>query len=67
MKNTTELQEVIMSMRMMPLTNVFQKMKRIVFDVSRKLGKDIELEVIGENTEVDKNIIEHISDPLCTW
>ncbi len=63
-KITTELQEVIMSMRMMPLTNVFQKMKRIVFDVSRKLGKDIELEVIGENTEVDKNIIEHISDPL---
>ncbi len=63
-KNTTELQEVIMSMRMMPLTNVFQKMKRIVFDVSRKLDKDIELEVIGENTEVDKNIIEHITDPL---
>lgn len=63
-KITTELQEVIMSMRMMPLTNVFQKMKRIVFDVSRKLGKDIELEVIGEDTEVDKNIIEHISDPL---
>lgn len=63
-KITTELQEVIMSMRMMPLTNVFQKMKRIVFDVSRKLDKDIELEVIGENTEVDKNIIEHITDPL---
>uniref|UniRef100_UPI004056D705 chemotaxis protein CheW n=1 Tax=Agathobacter sp. TaxID=2021311 RepID=UPI004056D705 len=63
-KITTELQEVIMSMRMMPLTNVFQKMKRIVFDVSRKLGKDIELELIGENTEVDKNIIERISDPL---
>ncbi len=63
-KITTELQEVIMSMRMMPLTTVFQKMKRIVFDVSRKLNKDIELEVIGENTEVDKNIIEHITDPL---
>lgn len=63
-KNTTELQDVIMSMRMMPLTNVFQKMRRIVFDVSRKLGKDVEFEVIGENTEVDKNIIEHISDPL---
>lgn len=63
-KITTELQETIMSMRMMPLTNVFQKMRRIVFDVSRKLGKEIELEVIGENTEVDKNIIEHISDPL---
>ncbi len=63
-KITTELQEVIMSMRMMPLVNVFQKMKRIVFDVSRKLGKDIELEMIGESTEVDKNIIEQISDPL---
>lgn len=63
-KITTELQEVIMSMRMMPLTTVFQKMKRIVFDVSRKLDKDIELEVVGENTEVDKNIIEHITDPL---
>lgn len=63
-KITTELQEVIMSMRMMPLTNVFQKMRRIVFDISRKLGKDIDLEIIGENTEVDKNIIEHISDPL---
>ncbi len=63
-KITTELQEVIMSMRMMPLTATFQKMKRIVFDASRKLGKDIELEIIGENTEVDKNIIEHISDPL---
>ena len=63
-KITTELQEAIMSMRMMPLKNTFQKMNRIVYDVSRKLGKDIELEVIGEDTEVDKNIIEHISDPL---
>lgn len=63
-KITTELQESIMSMRMMPLKNTFQKMNRIVYDVSRKLGKDIELEVIGEETEVDKNIIEHISDPL---
>jgi len=53
-----------MSMRMMPLTNTFQKMNRIVFDVSRKLGKDIEFEMTGENTEVDKNIIEHISEPL---
>lgn len=63
-KITTELQEVIMSMRMVSLTNTFQKMRRIVFDTSRKLDKEIELEVIGENTEVDKNIIEHISDPL---
>ena len=61
---STDLQNVIMSMRMVPLTNTFQKMNRIVFDVSRKLGKDIEFVVVGESTEVDKNIIEHISDPL---
>lgn len=64
MKISTDLQNVIMSMRMVPLTNTFQKMNRIVFDVSRKLGKEIEFEMIGETTEVDKNIIEHISDPL---
>ncbi len=64
MKFSSELQDVIMSMRLMPLTNTFQKMNRIVFDVSRKLGKEIELEIIGEETEVDKKIIENISDPL---
>ena len=63
-KISTDLQNVIMSMRMVPLANTFQKMNRIVFDVSRKLGKDIDFEMVGENTEVDKNIIEHISDPL---
>lgn len=63
-KIATDLQDVIMSMRMVPLTNTFQKMNRIVFDVSRKLGKDIEFEMVGDTTEVDKNIIEHISDPL---
>lgn len=63
-KISTDLQNVIMSMRMVPLTNTFQKMNRIVFDVSRKLGKDIEFEMVGDATEVDKNIIEHISDPL---
>ena len=63
-KISTDLQNVIMSMRMMPLAGTFQKMNRIVFDVSRKLGKSIEFEMVGEHTEVDKNIIEHISDPL---
>lgn len=63
-KISTDLQDIIMSMRMVSLSNTFQKMNRIVFDVSRKLGKDIEFEMIGENTEVDKNIIEKISDPL---
>ncbi len=63
-KISTDLQNVIMSMRMVPLTNTFQKMNRIVFDMSRKLDKDVEFEMIGDATEVDKNIIEHISDPL---
>jgi len=63
-KISGDLQNVIMSMRMVPLTNTFQKMNRIVFDVSRKLGKEIEFEMVGDATEVDKNIIEHISDPL---
>ena len=63
-KISTDLQNVIMSMRMVPLLNTFQKMNRIVFDVSRKLGKEIDFEMVGENTEVDKNIIENISDPL---
>lgn len=63
-KISTDLQNVIMSMRMVPLTNTFQKMNRIVFDTSRKLGKDIEFVMVGDQTEVDKNIIEHISDPL---
>lgn len=63
-KISTDLQNVIMSMRMVPLSNTFQKMNRIVFDVSRKLGKDIEFVMVGETTEVDKNIVEHISDPL---
>lgn len=63
-KVSTDLQNVIMSMRMVPLTNTFQKMNRIVFDVSRKLGKDIEFEMVGDQTEVDKNIVEQISDPL---
>ena len=63
-KISTDLQNVIMSMRMVPLTTTFQKMNRIVFDTSRKVGKEIDFEMIGDTTEVDKNIIEHISDPL---
>lgn len=53
-----------MSIRMVPLSSTFLKMHRIVRDMSKKLSKEVELEVIGEETEVDKNIIEHISDPL---
>jgi len=63
-KITGELQDIVMSMRMVPLSMTFQKMNRIVRDMSRKLEKEINFEIIGEETEVDKNIIEHISDPL---
>jgi two-component system chemotaxis sensor kinase CheA len=49
---------------MVPLSATFIKMHRIVRDMCKKLDKDVQLEIIGEETEVDKNIIEHISDPL---
>lgn len=63
-KITSEMQGMVMSIRMVPLTATFQKMHRIVRDMGRKLEKEVQLELIGEKTEVDKNIIEHISDPL---
>ena len=63
-KITNELQDTVMSLRMLPISQVFSKMKRIVRDISEKLGKKIDLVIIGETTEVDKNIIELISDPL---
>ncbi|QXE17531.1 chemotaxis protein CheA [Clostridium sp. 001] len=63
-KITSELQDVIMSVRMVPISVIFHKMNRIVHDMSKKLKKQVHLKLIGEDTEVDKNIIEHISDPL---
>jgi two-component system chemotaxis sensor kinase CheA len=63
-KITNEMQDMVMSIRMVPLSATFNKMHRIVRDMKRKLGKEVELTLIGESTEVDKNIIEHISDPL---
>lgn len=63
-KITSEMQDMVMSIRMVPLSATFQKMHRVVRDMGRKLDKDAELRLIGEMTEVDKNIIEHISDPL---
>lgn len=59
-----ELQDVVMSIRMVPLSLTFQKMNRIVRDMKKKIGKNVELTIIGEHTEVDKNVIEHIGDPL---
>ncbi len=63
-KITSEVQDLVMAIRMVPLTATFHKMYRIVRDMNKKLGKEVELVLLGEDTEVDKNIIEHISDPL---
>ncbi|MCR4436808.1 MAG: chemotaxis protein CheA [Clostridiales bacterium] len=63
-KVTNELQDAVMSIRMVPLSVTFQKMHRIVRDMGKRLNKEVKLEIIGEETEVDKNIIEHLSDPL---
>lgn len=63
-KLTDELQDIVMSIRMVPIAGTFQKMQRIVRDMSRKLSKDVEFVTVGEDTEVDKNIIDHLSDPL---
>lgn len=63
-KITNELQDIVMSIRMVPLAATFQKMNRIVRDMCNKQKKDVRLEIIGEETEVDKNIVEHLSDPL---
>lgn len=63
-KITSEIQDMVMAVRMVPLSATFHRMNRIVRDMSRKLNKEVALEIIGEETEVDKNIIEHITDPL---
>ena len=63
-KISREIQEVAMSMRMIPLAGVFNKMVRLVRDLSHKANKQVDLKIVGEDTEVDKTIIEQISDPL---
>lgn len=63
-KISRELQEISMSIRMMPLEGLFNKMKRLVRDVSLKVNKKINLEIYGAQTEMDKNVIDEISDPL---
>ncbi len=63
-KIINDVQDIVMSMRMVQLSNVFFKMHRIVRDMSKSLNKEVELEIKGEETEVDKNIIEQISDPI---
>jgi two-component system, chemotaxis family, sensor kinase CheA len=61
---TSELQEAIMLTRMQPIGNVFSKFPRVVRDLSKKLGKQIDLTIVGKDVELDKTIIESINDPL---
>lgn len=63
-KLTDELQDTVMSIRMVPLTGPFQKMNRIVRDMKVKLNKDVELVIEGDTTEVDKSIVDNLNDPL---
>ncbi len=63
-KLTGELQDTVMSIRMVPLAGVFQKMNRIVRDMRKKLGKEVDFVIEGENTEVDKSIVDSLQDPL---
>lgn len=61
---TSDLQLAVMKMRMQQIAKVFSKFPRMVRDLSRALGKDIDLEIYGEETEVDKSVIENIGDPM---
>ncbi|WP_319585567.1 chemotaxis protein CheW [uncultured Desulfobulbus sp.] len=61
---TSELQEAIMLTRMQPIGNVFSKFPRVVRDLSKKLGKQMDLTIVGKDVELDKTIIESINDPL---
>ncbi len=61
---SADLQDVALAIRMVPLTSTFRKMIRLVHDLAIKFSKKVRLELKGEETEVDKTVIEHISDPL---
>ncbi len=63
-KLVRELQEMAMTIRMIPVSGLFRRMIRLVHDISVKAGKKVDLELIGEETEIDKTVIETITDPL---
>lgn len=62
--NTRDMQESVMSIRMLPISCIFSRFPRLVRDTSSKLGKQVELHLHGEHTELDKSVIERLSDPL---
>lgn len=61
---TSELQEAVMKLRMQPIRKVFGRFPRVARDVARSLGKEVELHLEGEETELDKNLVEVLADPL---
>lgn len=63
-RNTRALQESVMSLRSMPIGTVFSRFPRLVHDLSRALGKQVELKLTGQSTEVDKTVLEKLGDPL---
>lgn len=63
-RNTRDLQESVMSVRMMPISLVFSRFQRVVRDSAAKLNKKVQLKIIGEGTELDKGLIEKVSDPI---
>lgn len=63
-KLTDELQDTVMSIRMIPIDATFRKLERIVRDVGKKTGKQADIVIGGEDTEMDKNVIDNLSDPL---
>ncbi|NMP31374.1 chemotaxis protein CheA [Thalassotalea sp. M1531] len=64
LQNTKELQESVMRIRMLPISFAFNRFPRLIHDLAKKTGKDIELIINGENTELDKTVMEQIGDPL---
>jgi two-component system, chemotaxis family, sensor kinase CheA len=63
-RNTRDLQEAVMSIRMIPMSMVFNRFPRMLRDLAAKLGKKVELVQVGEATELDKGLVEKITDPL---
>ncbi len=63
-RHMNEIQDIIMKVRMVPIGNAFNKYTRIVRDLSKQLGKQIDLHISGENAELDKTLVEQIGDPL---
>ncbi len=63
-RNSRDLQESVMRMRMLPISYAFNRLPRMVHDLSAKLGKKVQLDITGETTELDKTVIEKIGDPL---